>query len=51
MQAHGTANPVWVAKLPAVPKGVTLTYPTVAQITADATTVNNTWAAQLGGGG
>jgi len=51
MQAHGTANAAWVAKLPAVPKGVTLTYPTVAQITADATTVNNTWAAQLGGGG
>ena len=51
MQAHNTANPTWVAKLPAVPKGVTLTYPTVAQITADATTVNNTWAAQVGGGG
>ena len=51
MQAHHTASLKWVAKLPSLPKGMTLQYPTVAQITADATTVNNTWAAQVGGGG
>lgn len=50
MQAAGTANKTWVAKLPAVPKGVTLEYPTTAQITAAATTVNNSWATQVGAG-
>ncbi len=49
MQAHGTANKAWVAKLPGLPKGMTLQYPTVTQITNAATAVNNTWATQVGG--
>jgi putative spermidine/putrescine transport system substrate-binding protein len=50
MQAHGTANKAWVAKLPALPKGITPVYPTTAQITAAATVVGNTWNTQVGSG-
>jgi putative spermidine/putrescine transport system substrate-binding protein len=50
MQAHGQANAAWLAKLPSVPKGVTLQYPTPAQLTAASTVVNNTWATKVGNG-
>jgi putative spermidine/putrescine transport system substrate-binding protein len=50
MQAHGQANKTWLAKLPAVPAGVTVQYPTVAQLTAAATYVDANWAADVGAG-
>ncbi|HEY5266038.1 MAG TPA: hypothetical protein VIJ40_04430 [Acidimicrobiales bacterium] len=50
MQAHGTANKTLVAKLPTLPKGQTPLFPTTAQITAAATVINTTWAAQVGAG-
>ncbi len=48
MTAHKTVNTSLLAKLPALPKGQTPQYPTTAQITAAATTINNTWATQVG---
>jgi putative spermidine/putrescine transport system substrate-binding protein len=48
MQAHGTASKSLVAKLPALPKGQTPLFPTTAQISAAATVVNTSWAAQVG---
>lgn len=48
MQAHGTATKSLVAALPVLPKGQTPLFPTNQQITAAATVVNNTWAAQVG---
>ena len=50
MQAHNTANKSLVAKLPGLPKGETTLFPSTAQITAAATVINNTWAAQVGAG-
>jgi len=50
MKAHNQANATWLAKLPSVPKGVTLQYPTTAQLTAAAAVVNNTWATKVGAG-
>jgi putative spermidine/putrescine transport system substrate-binding protein len=50
MQAHNTANKTLVAKLPGLPKGETTLFPSTAQITAAATVINNTWAAQVGAG-
>jgi putative spermidine/putrescine transport system substrate-binding protein len=50
MQAHGTATKSLVAKLPALPKGVTPIFPTTAQISAAATVVGNTWDTQVGSG-
>jgi putative spermidine/putrescine transport system substrate-binding protein len=49
MQAHNTANKGLVAKLPSLPAGQTPLFPTTAQISAAATAVNTTWAAQVGG--
>ena len=48
MTAHKTANASLLAKLPALPSGQTPQYPSTAQITAAATTVNSTWATQVG---
>jgi putative spermidine/putrescine transport system substrate-binding protein len=48
MQAHGTANKTLVAKLPILPAGQTPLFPTTAQISAAATVVNTSWAAQVG---
>jgi putative spermidine/putrescine transport system substrate-binding protein len=48
MQAHGTANKGLVAKLPSLPAGQTPLFPSTAQITAAASVVNTTWAAQVG---
>jgi putative spermidine/putrescine transport system substrate-binding protein len=48
MQAHGTANKGLVAKLPALPAGQSPLFPSTAQISAAATVVNTTWAAQVG---
>jgi len=50
MQAHGQANKAWVAKLPGVPNGTTLQYPTVTQLTNAATYVDANWAAMVGAG-
>jgi putative spermidine/putrescine transport system substrate-binding protein len=50
MQAHGTVNKASEAKLPALPKGETPLFPSTAQITAAATTVNTTWATTVGAG-
>ncbi len=50
MEAHGTANKKWVAKLPALPSGATPQYPTTSQIAAAATEVGNDWATELGAG-
>jgi putative spermidine/putrescine transport system substrate-binding protein len=50
MQAHGTANKAWVAKLPGVPKGTTLQYPSITQLTNAATYVDANWAAMVGAG-
>jgi putative spermidine/putrescine transport system substrate-binding protein len=50
MQAHGTANKKWLAKLPALPAGVTPQYPTTAEIANAATTVGNDWATEVGAG-
>ena len=49
MESAGTANKAWVAKLPAVPAGATLNFPTTAELTQASTTVDNTWATQVGG--
>jgi putative spermidine/putrescine transport system substrate-binding protein len=48
MTAHHTANAALLAKLPALPAGETPQYPTTAQITAAATTVNSSWATEVG---
>ena len=48
MTAHHTANRGLLAKLPALPKGQAPKYPTTAQITKAAATVNSTWAAKVG---
>ncbi len=48
MQAHATANKTLVAKLPTLPAGQTPLFPTTAQISAAATVVNTSWAAQVG---
>jgi putative spermidine/putrescine transport system substrate-binding protein len=48
MTANKTVNASLEAKLPALPKGQTAQYPTTAQITAAAATVNSTWATQVG---
>jgi putative spermidine/putrescine transport system substrate-binding protein len=48
MTANKTVNASLEAKLPALPSGQTAQYPTTAQITAAATTVNSTWATQVG---
>jgi putative spermidine/putrescine transport system substrate-binding protein len=50
MQAHNTATPSLVAKLPALPAGITPVFPTTAQITAAAKAVGNTWDKQVGAG-
>ncbi len=50
MQAHGTANKKWLAKLPALPSGTTPQYPTTAEISAAATVVGNDWATEVGAG-
>jgi putative spermidine/putrescine transport system substrate-binding protein len=50
MQAHNTANKAWVAKLPSVPHGVVLQYPSVTQLTNAATYVDANWAAMVGAG-
>jgi len=39
-----------VAKLPGVPNGTTLQYPTVTQLTNAATYVDANWAAMVGAG-
>jgi putative spermidine/putrescine transport system substrate-binding protein len=49
MQAHGTANKAWVAKLPPVPASAKLIYPTPAETTKAATVTDNTWASVVGG--
>jgi putative spermidine/putrescine transport system substrate-binding protein len=48
LQAHNLANKTYLDKLPALPKGQVPQFPSTAQITAAATVVNNTWAAQVG---
>ncbi len=48
MTAHNTVNQGLLAKLPALPKGITPQYPSTAQITAAATTVQATWATDVG---
>jgi putative spermidine/putrescine transport system substrate-binding protein len=48
MTANKTVNTALEAKLPPLPSGQTAQYPTTAQITAAATTVNSTWATQVG---
>ncbi|HWD97038.1 MAG TPA: extracellular solute-binding protein [Acidimicrobiales bacterium] len=48
MTAHKTVNQTTLAKLPALPSGETPQYPSTAQITAAATTVNSTWATEVG---
>jgi len=48
MQAHGTANKGLVAKLPAIPSSETPQFPSTAQITAAAATVESTWASEVG---
>ncbi len=48
MTAHGTINKALLAKLPPLPKGQKPQYPTTAQITKAAATVNSTWAAKVG---
>jgi len=48
MQAHGTANAGLVAKLPPIPAGEVPQFPTTAEITAAASTVESTWAADVG---
>ena len=50
MQAHNQANKQWLAKLPALPKGVMPVFPTTAQIAAAATVVTNTWNTEVGAG-
>jgi putative spermidine/putrescine transport system substrate-binding protein len=49
MQAHGTANKAWVAKLPVLPASAKPLFPTTAQIAKAATVINNTWASKVGG--
>jgi len=49
MQAHGTANKAWVAKLPVLPASAKPLFPTTAQIANAATVINNTWATKVGG--
>jgi putative spermidine/putrescine transport system substrate-binding protein len=47
MQAHGTANKAWVAKLPVLPASAKPLFPTTAQIAKAATVINNTWASKV----
>ena len=48
MQANGTANKTYLAKLPALPSGVTPVYPTTAQIAAAETVVSAKWDTEVG---
>ncbi len=48
MTAHNTVNQPLLAKLPALPAGETPQYPSTAQITAAASTVESTWATEVG---
>jgi len=48
MVANHTVNTKWLAQLPPAPKG-TVTYPTLAQLTAAKTTVAANWASALSG--
>ncbi|MHB2028173.1 MAG: ABC transporter substrate-binding protein [Acidimicrobiales bacterium] len=48
MQAHGTANKAWLAKLPPLPRTAKPVFPTTKQIAKAATVVDNTWASKVG---
>ncbi len=50
MQTHNQANKQWLAKLPALPKGVKPVFPTTLDIAAAATVVTNTWNTEVGAG-